>query len=85
MKKTRWRNPVDPKTGRAIFTPVLRATGQRPRLLSGFPARATPAMPCRRRHTIVLSQADANRYGGLEGDEAAIPKTILRRPEIPGA
>lgn len=29
MKKKRWRHPFDPKTGRAIFTPVLRATGER--------------------------------------------------------
>ncbi len=29
MKSRRWRHPVNHKTGRAIFTPVLRATGER--------------------------------------------------------
>jgi hypothetical protein len=29
MKSTRWQHPVNLKTGRAIFTPVLRATGER--------------------------------------------------------
>jgi hypothetical protein len=29
MAKKRLRQPFDPKTGRAVFTPVLRATGER--------------------------------------------------------
>jgi hypothetical protein len=29
MKNKRRRQPFDPKTGRAVFTPVLRATGER--------------------------------------------------------
>jgi hypothetical protein len=29
MKAKRWRNPIDLKTGRAVFTPVLRTTEER--------------------------------------------------------
>ena len=29
MKNKQRRQPFDPKTGRAVFTPVLRATGER--------------------------------------------------------
>ena len=28
-KPKRWRNPIDTKTERAVFTPVVRATGER--------------------------------------------------------
>jgi hypothetical protein len=28
MKSKRWRHPFDPKTGRAVFTPILWATGE---------------------------------------------------------
>ena len=29
MSRERWKHPLDLKTGRLIFTPVLRSTGQR--------------------------------------------------------
>ena len=29
QKNKRWRHPLDPKTGRVMFTPVLRSSGER--------------------------------------------------------
>jgi hypothetical protein len=45
MKRKRWRHPVNHKTGRAIFTPVLRSTEKRLKLevdYASFPRSKAP-------------------------------------------
>jgi hypothetical protein len=64
------RHPFDPKTGRAIFTPVLKATGQRLELevaYASFPKTKAPG------YHGTVQDLQTGKWYAVYGKECSIP------------